>query len=223
MDDIEFGWRYNKSQTILNANVFFMKYKDQLVLTGELDDVGAPIRTTSGKSYRLGLEVDARINITEGLGLIPNITLSNNKNVDFVTSIDGSLVNLGNTNISFSPSVVAGNIIEYQPLENLKISFLSKFVGEQYMGNIDSETSKLDSYFINDLNLMYTLKEVPYVREIVFTGLVNNLFDQEYVSNGYFYTYEDDYSTPGTITTLEGAGYYPQAKINFLVGATIKF
>lgn len=223
LDDIEFGWRYNRTSTVLNANIFFMNYKDQLVLTGEQDDVGAPIRTTSGKSYRLGLEVDAKFNIAKGLNIRPNFTLSDNKNVDFVTSKDGSLVNLGNTNISYSPSVIAGNIIEYQPIDDLKISFLSKFVGEQYMGNIDSETSKLDSYFINGLNLMYTLKKIPYVKEIVFTGLINNIFDQDYVSNGYFYTYDDDFSDPETITTIEGAGYYPQAKINFLLGAMIKF
>jgi len=223
LDDFELGWRYDKGNTELNANLFYMDYKDQLVLTGELDDVGAPIRTTSGKSYRLGLEIDARFNLAKGLDLLPNFTLSTNKNVDFVTSKDGSLVDLGNTNISFSPSFIAGNIIEYQPLKDLRISLLSKFVGSQYMGNIDSETSKLDSYFIQDLNVAYTIKKIPYIREIVISGLINNLFDKEYVSNGYFYTYDDDFSEPGTVTTVEGAGYYPQATINFLLGASIKF
>ena len=143
--------------------------------------------------------------------------------MDFVASIDGELVNLGNTNISFSPSVVAGNMLEYSPIEKLQFGFLSKFVGEQYMGNIDSETSKLDSYFVNDLNIVYTLDTLPWVKEVVFSALVNNIFNVEYISNGYFYTYDDDFSNPGTITTIEGAGYYPQATINFLVGATVKF
>ena len=91
------------------------------------------------------------------------------------------------------------------------------------MGNIDSEVSKLDSYFINDINIVYTLEEVPLVKAIVFSGLVNNIFNKKYVSNGYFYTFDDDYSVPNEITTIEGAGYYPQAEINFLIGATIKF
>jgi iron complex outermembrane receptor protein len=103
------------------------------------------------------------------------------------------------------------------------LGFLSKFVGEQYMGNIDSEASKLDSYFINDLNIVYTLENLPRIKEVVFSALVNNIFNVKYISNGYFYTYEDDFSNPGTVKTNEGAGYYPQATINFLLGATVKF
>lgn len=223
LDDFELGWRFASEKAKVSTNVYFMNYKDQLVLSGELNDVGAPLRTSSGKSYRLGLEVDAEIQLLKNLRTLPNIALSTNKNVDFVTSRDGELVNLGSTNISFSPSVVAGNMLEYSPIQNLQLGFLSKFVGEQYMGNIDSEASKLDSYFINDLNIVYTLDSLPWVKEVVFSALVNNIFNVEYISNGYFYTYDDDFSNPGTITTVEGAGYYPQATINFLVGATVKF
>jgi iron complex outermembrane receptor protein len=223
LDDFELGWRFASEKTKVNTNIYYMNYKDQLVLSGELNDVGAPLRTSSGKSYRLGLEVDAEIQLLKNLRTLPNIALSTNKNVDFVTSRDGELVNLGNTNISFSPSVVAGNMLEYSPIQKLQLGFLSKFVGEQYMGNIDSEASKLDSYFVNDLNIVYTLDSLPWVKEVVFSALVNNIFNVEYISNGYFYTYDDDFSDPGTITTVEGAGYYPQATINFLVGATVKF
>jgi iron complex outermembrane receptor protein len=217
------GWRFASEKTKVNTNVFYMNYKDQLVLSGELNDVGAALRTSSGKSYRLGLEVDAEIQLLKNLRTLPNIALSNNKNVDFVASRDGELVNLGNTNISFSPSIVAGNMLEYSPIKKLQLGFLSKFVGEQYMGNIDSEASKLDSYFINDLNIVYTLDNLPWIKEVVFSALVNNIFNVKYISNGYFYTYDDDFSNPGTVTTIEGAGYYPQATINFLVGATVKF
>jgi iron complex outermembrane receptor protein len=223
LDDFELGWRFASEKTKVNTNIYYMNYKDQLVLSGELNDVGAPLRTSSGKSYRLGLEVDAEIQLLKNLRTLPNIALSTNKNVDFVTSRDGDLVNLGNTNISFSPSVVAGNMLEYSPIQNLQLGFLSKFVGEQYMGNIDSEASKLDSYFVNDFNIVYTLDSLPWVKEVVFSALVNNIFNVEYISNGYFYTYDDDFSNPGTVTTVEGAGYYPQATINFLVGATVKF
>lgn len=223
LDDFELGWRFFSEKAKVNTNIYYMNYKDQLVLSGELNDVGAPLRTSSGKSYRLGLEVDAEIQLLKNLRTLPNIALSTNKNVDFITSRDGELVNLGNTNISFSPSVVAGNMLEYSPIQKLQLGFLSKFVGEQYMGNIDSEASKLDSYFVNDLNIVYTLDSLPWVKEVVFSALVNNIFNVEYISNGYFYTYDDDFSNPGTITTVEGAGYYPQATINFLVGATVKF
>ncbi len=223
LNDFELGWRLNREKTRISTNVYFMDYRDQLVLTGAIDDVGAPIRATSGKSYRLGLEVDAEFILTEKLKLRPNIALSTNKNLDLVTSRDGALVNLGNTNISFSPEIVAANSIEYTPVKNLQLAFLSKYVGEQYMGNTDSEVSKLDAYFINDLNVSYRMENVPLAREIVITGLVNNLFNVEYVANGYYFTYDDDFSNPGTITTIEGAGFYPQATTNFLLGATILF
>ncbi|WP_347373356.1 TonB-dependent receptor [Aequorivita sp. Q41] len=223
LDDFELGWRFASEKAKVNTNVFYMNYTDQLVLSGELNDVGAALRTSTGKSYRLGVEVDAEIQLLKNLRALPNIALSTNKNVDFVTSRDGELVNLGNTNTSFSPSVVAGNMLEYSPIKKLQLGFLSKFVGEQYMGNIDSEASKLESYFINDLNIAYTVDGLPWIKEVVFSALVNNIFNVEYISNGYFYTYDDDFSNPGTVTTVEGAGYYPQATINFLVGATVKF
>ena len=91
------------------------------------------------------------------------------------------------------------------------------------MGNTDSETSKLDSYFVNDISVTYEFKMKSIFKSIVLSGLVNNVFNVKYVSNGYYYTYDDDWSDPNTITTLEGAGYYPQATTNFLIGATLKF
>ena len=223
LNDFELGWRVNSEGLQINSNIYYMGYRDQLILTGALDDVGAPIRATSGKSYRIGLEVDARISLSEKWAIRPNIALSDNKNIDFVTSRDGELVNLGNTTISYSPAFIAGNILEFQPIENFKLALLSKYVGEQYMGNIDSETSKLDAYFINDFNLNYTLSDLPFGKSLTISALLNNLFNVEYVSNGYFFTYDDDFSNPGTITTVEGAGYYPQAKFNFLVGVTLDF
>lgn len=223
LDDFELGWRYTSEKINVNTNLFYMDYKDQLVLTGELNDVGAPLRTTSGESYRLGIEVEADIRLTNKLRWMPNFALSQNKNKDFVASIDGELVNLGTTNISFSPSIVANSMLIYQPMENFQINWLSKFVGEQYMGNIDSEASKLDSFFINDLNIVYEIKDIPVFSSILLNGMVNNIFDVKYVSNGYFFTYDDDFSEPGTITTIEGAGYYPQAGINVMAGITLKF
>jgi iron complex outermembrane recepter protein len=223
LDDFELGWRYNSEKLKVNSNLYFMDYKDQLVLTGALDDVGNPIRATSGKSYRLGLEADAKITVTKKLFIISNIALSENKNKDFVTSRDGTLVNLGDTHISFSPSVIAGNIIEYDPVESLQFAFLSKYVGMQYMGNIDSEVSKLSGYFVNDLSINYTLENVLFLKKVVISGLVNNVFNVEYVSNGYFFTFDDDFSDPPIITTIEGAGFYPQARINFLLGIMLYF
>ncbi|MBP6040066.1 MAG: TonB-dependent receptor, partial [Flavobacterium sp.] len=221
--DYELGWKYNTKKVKLSANAFYMNYKDQLVLTGALNDVGAPIFTNSGKSYRVGLEVESSIAITNKLILNPNATLSQNKNQDFYFQRDGVLQNLGNTDIAFSPNFIFGNQLIYLPIKDFQISFLSKYVGEQFMGNIDSNRSKLDAYFVNDLNINYEWKLNKGIKSIVFSGLVNNIFNLEYESNGYFYTYDDDWSNPGSTTTIEGTGYYPQAGINFLFGVNLKF
>lgn len=220
--DYELGWKYNSKKLKVNANAFYMNYKDQLVLTGALNDVGSPVFTNSGKSYRVGLEVESSIAITKQLILNPNVTVSQNKNQDFYFQRDGILQNLGDTDIAFSPNLILGNRLTFIPINNFQISVLSKFVSEQYMGNIDSEKSKLDAYFVSDLNINYEWKLNKTIKSIVFSGLVNNIFDLEYESNGYFYTYDDTWSGP-TPTTIEGTGYYPQAGINFLIGASLNF
>ena len=219
--DYELGWKYNSKNIRFNANAFYMRYIDQLVLTGALNDVGAPVFTNSGNSYRLGLEIESVIRLSDKFLISPNITLSQNKNEDFFFQRDGQLQNLGNTNIAYSPNIIAGNIVTYSPVKLLNISLLSKFVSEQYMGNIDSENSKLRDYTVNDLNINYEWKINKGIKSIYFTGLVNNIFDREYESNGYFYTFDDDSS--GSTITFEGAGFYPQAGINFLTGVTLSF
>ena len=221
--DYELGWKYNTSNVKVSANAFYMKYQNQLVMTGALNDVGSPIFTNSGDSYRLGLELESTINLGSKFVLQPNFTVSQNKNQDFNFQRDGILQNLGNTAIAYSPNIVVGNRFAFLPIKNLQISLLSKYVGEQYMGNIDSENSKLSAYFVNDLNITYDWKINKGIKSIVFSGLVNNLFNLEYESNGYFYTYDDDWSNPGSVKTIEGVGYFPQAGINFLAGMTLKF
>lgn len=219
LNDYELGWRFKNDVVKLNTNVYFMDYQNQLVLTGEIDDTGDPLRGTSGNSYRLGLEIDADIKLTNNLSVRQNIAVSQNKNVDFFTNRDGALQELGNTTIANSPNIVTGNTFTYHPSENFKIAFLSKFVGEQYLSNTDTEASKLDSYFTSDLNIIYEIETKSIFKSIVFTGLVNNIFNKEYVDRGYIYL--DYWSTPGT--TQEAQGYYPQATINFLAGVTLKF
>ncbi len=223
LNDFELGWRFKNQAVRFNTNIYYMQYKDQLVLTGAIDDVGAPIRAISGKSYRLGLEIDAHITLTDHVALHPNIALSTNKNVDFVSSWNGELVGLGTTNISFSPNFIAGNALVFQPKDNLELSFLSKFVGEQYMGNIDNKNSLLDSYFIQDLSASFEIKPKGIFKSIVISALINNLLNVSYISNGYYYTYDDTWSVEGVTTTYDGAGYYPQATRNFLLGLSLKF
>ena len=223
LNDFEIGWRYKKNGLRFNLNTYYMLYNEQLVLTGELDDVGSPIRTNSGSSYRIGIESEIELKLSSNLSLRNNFTLSSNKNKKILSKFNGSVFDFGKTNISFSPNLISSNSLIFSPNNNLMISFLSKYVGKQYMGNTDAVNSILDSYFVNDINFSYKIISNLVFDEIIFSGLVNNVFNNEYVSNGYYYTYDDTWSSPGQVTTLDGAGYYPQATRNFLLGLTFKF
>ncbi|MGB0836465.1 MAG: TonB-dependent receptor [Flavobacteriaceae bacterium] len=223
LNDLEFGWRWKKEGFRVNTNMYYMAYQNQLVLTGALDDVGNPIRTNVGESYRLGLEFDVFLRLGNQFYLQPNLALSSNKNLDFVFERDGELDELGKTNIAFSPEIVVGNKIAYMPIPNMEISLFSKYVGEQYMANIDSENSKLAAYLTHDLVASYEMRTKKVFKSIGFSAMFNNIFNTAYVSNGYYYTYDDTWSNPGQVVTLDGAGYYPQAQFNFLLGVNFNF
>ena len=210
LNDFELGWRFKQGRTTLNVNGYYMRYKDQLVLTGDLNDVGSAIYANSGDSYRAGIEADATIYVTNSFVIRPNVALSSSKNIDFYNEGETGTQNLGNTSIAYSPNVVAGNQLIVLPFKDFQVALLSKYVGKQYMDNLEMGNDKLKSYFVNDLNITYELKELPIFKSIVFSGLVNNILDKKYVSNGTMYGGPDPY-------------YFPQAGINFLVGATIKF
>ena len=223
LNDFEAGIRKKGNRATWAANLYYMRYKDQLVLTGEIDEVGAPIRENVGDSYRLGLELEANLALSDQWLWQPNITLSENKNLDFRFQRDGALQNLGNTNIAYSPNLVVGSNLVFVPSTQFQVGVLSKYVGEQYLGNIDADLSKLPAYFINDLNVTYSIGPLKWVKNIDFSLLVNNIFNAQFESNGYFYTYDDTWSDPNQVTTIEGVGYYPQAGRNFLLGTTIRF
>ena len=220
--DYELGWKYNAEKFFFNSNLYYMGYKNQLVLTGALDDVGSPIRENSGKSYRTGIELESVYKATNKLNISANISLSENKNVDYKTNYNGVITDWGDTDISFSPNVISSAGIQFSASQDLTFTLLNKFVGNQYMSNTESNISKLSSYSTTDLNILYTIKNSAYFSEIIVTAMINNIFNKEYVSNGYYYTYDDTWSDPNLITTIEGTGYYPQAKRNFLLGLTFK-
>jgi len=210
LNDFELGWRHASEKVKFNANSYYMGYKDQLVLTGELDNVGSPIRKNSGDSYRMGVEIDVTFKLSKMWAISPNFTLSSNKNLDFVSDISGALTNLGDTNIAYSPNFIAGNMLTFSPIPAFKISLLSKYVSEQYMNNIEDAAGKLKDYFVNDFNASYEIATTPIFKSIAINLLANNIFNVDYVSNGADY----------------GGGYvyyYPQAGVNFLVGLTLKF
>jgi len=210
LDDIELGWRFKTSKTTFNTNFYLMYYKNQLLKTGELDAVGNEIRANVDKSYRVGIEIDAKINLGNQMSFSPNVTISTNKIIDYKVDTGIGLVNYGTTNIAFSPNIIAGGIFSYQPISALQLSLLNKYVGSQFAGNLDTEITKLESYNVVDFNANFEIKPKSTFQSIVFSGLVNNLFNVKYISNAYLYG--DSF-----------VSYYPQAGTNFLLGLTLKF
>ncbi|MDO4879877.1 MAG: TonB-dependent receptor [Capnocytophaga sp.] len=213
LNDFELGYRFSSDRVKINANAFYMAYKNQLVLIGQLSQTGYAMRENSGKSYRAGFELDANIKISDKWTLSPNFSYSKNKNIDYmVTETDASNVtkvnNLGNTNISYSPEIVAGNVLTFNPLERFQISLISKYVGERYMSNANEEDSKLEDFFVNDLSLSYEILPKKVCKSILFSVIGNNIFNRKYVSYG---TYQ------------YGLAYIPAAEANFLAGVTLSF
>ncbi len=147
--------------------------------------------------------------ITENWQTRPNVAVSSNKNINYRVEGKNGVENLGNTNITYSPNVVVGNAITYAPLKNVQISLLSKYVGKQYMSNVNEKESKLDAYFVNDLNIGWQMKPKKVFKSIEVNLLINNILNEEYVANGWY--------SGGWV------GYYPQATRNFLAGVALKF
>src|SRR5690606_5660591 len=187
---------------------YLMHYQDQLVLTGELNDVGAPIRANIRKSYRTGIELSGAINLSKKITWNGNVTWSVNRNQDYaIFDDDNNPAGRKNTTIILSPSWVAGSQLTWVPFTGFNASLLSKYVGKQYLDNTENDAVALSDYFINDVRLSYQFKPKG-IKALELSFLVNNLFDVEYSSNGYGYA-----GTPY---------FYPQAGINFLGMISVK-
>ncbi len=217
LQDYEVGYERSGRRYGLQINGYFMNYQDQLVLTGAVNSTGDAIRTNVESSYRLGVETMLNIQISKRLVWSGNVTLSQNRIQNFkermtdYDTYDQIVINHGNTDIAYSPSVIAGNTVTYS-VGSFEASLLSKYVGKQYLDNTSDEARSLEAYTTQDIRLKYTLKKGP-----VFTLLLNNVLNEQYSSNGYTYSYRY-----GGATTTENF-YYPQAGFNFLLGASIRF
>ncbi len=207
LDNFELGLRRTTPRYAFEANYYLMNYTDQLVLTGQLDNAGYPIRANVGKSYRTGLELSGIFRFSGKWTLNANVTGSINKNRDFIV-VENNVPVTKNTSIILSPGLIAGSQLTWSPYPRLQATWLSKYVGKQYLDNSETETLTLNGYFINDLRLNYQLYPKG-IREIGFSLLLNNVLDVQYSSNGYSYG-----STPY---------YYPQAGRNFMAMMTVKF
>ncbi|MGA1340708.1 MAG: TonB-dependent receptor [Flavobacteriaceae bacterium] len=215
--DVEWGYRWATPEIQVQSNLFYMHYTDQLVLTGAIDEVGAPIRANVGRSYRTGWETQVNWSPNTQWSWQSSLSLSRHRNQSYREAWNGGVRTLNDTPIALSPEVVASSIWVWTPDPRTRIQLAAQHVGQQYLGNTASEVGHLPTYTQWDLVASKTFTPA-YGPKTTLSAMVNNLLNRDLVTNGYYYTYEDTWSTPGTVTTVEGAGFYPQAGRNFLVG-----
>ena len=223
--DYELGYNLKLKNFNAGINLYYMDYKDQLVLTGMINNVGEAIMTNVPKSYRAGVEIVAGANPFKWLEWNFTTTFSRNRVKAFTEYVDEYDSNytflgqvskeLGETNLSFSPSLLLTNFFTFRPIENLFITITSKYVGDQFIDNTSSSDRMLNAYFTNGISAGYTI-HTRWIREIGFNVAVNNIFNRKYESNAWVYRYLVDGDPQ------EANGFFPQALINFLAGITIK-
>jgi len=222
LHDIELGVEKKGTAYSFGANIYYMHYQNQLVLTGKINDVGAYTRTNLPKSYRTGIELQGRSKINNWMNLAANITFSENKINDFTEYIDdydngGQQAKFyGKTDISYSPSVIAGGNINFIPVKNGEISLISKYVGRQYLDNTSQRSRSLNPYYLQDIRLSYLIEKKIFKATNIILQL-NNVFNKKYEPNGYSFSY----IYGGDLTTENF--YFPMAGFNFIVGVNVKF
>lgn len=228
--DAEVGFDRTVSKLHINANYFYMHYRNQLVLTGQINDVGAYTRTNVPVSYRTGIELQAAYVPNYWLKVFGNATYSQNKIQDFTEYIDNydnptgaqDAVAHGTTDIAFSPNMIAAAGITLSPFrymnkeQVLEFDLLGKYVGQQYLDNTSDANRSIDPYGLCDIRIRYSIKTKPF-KELGLNLMLNNVLNQQYVSNGYTFSY----IAGGELSTVNY--YYPQAGFNFLLGVTMKW
>ena len=227
--DYELGYHFRSTNVLLNVNVYYMDYKDQLVLTGEINDVGAAIMSNVEDSYRTGIELMTGWKFVDFARWDFNVTLSENKIEDFVTFVDNwdywsdpenepfqFEENSGTTNLSFSPALIGGSNLDFNIFTGFHVAIVSKYVSRQYIDNTSSQDRSLDPYFLNDINMKYRLN-LPFAETIELRFLISNIFNVSYETNAWVYRYY----LGGKDYTMDG--YFPQAGRNYMAGLKIKF
>ena len=218
--DWETGLELKKSKFLLNANMYYMHYKDQLVLTGKINDVGAYTRTNVPSSYRAGIELQAQYSLSKKYSTSYSVTLSQNKIKSFTEYIDdydnGGQISIehNNTNIALSPSLITNRTFQWRPNERFAFIWTTKYVSKQYLDNTQNNSKALDDYFLNDINAHWQIiDKTKWKMKIQF--FVNNILDIKYEPNGYTYSYI--YS--GATTTSNN--YFPMAGRNYWLSLLI--
>ncbi|MFA5575232.1 MAG: TonB-dependent receptor [Brumimicrobium sp.] len=223
--NLEAGYQMKYRKGFLNANIYHMLYENQLVLTGEINDVGGYTRTNVEDSYRMGVELEVGYQPVKQFGVSANLALSQNKINNFVEYVDSydaswnplpqTKIEHGTTDLAFSPNVITGLTLRYMPFNNFEIGLINKYVGKQYLDNTSNETRILNNYFLTHFDVSYSFKFYKF-KEITVGARINNLLNYKYENNGYTFSY-----LVGDERTQENF-YFPQAGINFMARLVIK-
>jgi iron complex outermembrane receptor protein len=203
--NVEAGYKYAKKYLRFSANYYYMYYKDQLVLNGQLNDVGSTLRINVDKSYRTGIEASAGVDLVKIISLDANATWSVNEIKSFE---DENGQKHDHTKIAYSPQWIGGINLKIRPVKGVTLAFVNKFVGKQYLDNTTNENLSLKRYNQSDIRLSY-VTHTDIIKDIEISFLLNNFTNRNIVSNAYVYAGE--------------AYYFPQAKINFLLGLNLRF
>jgi iron complex outermembrane recepter protein len=220
--DYEAGYEFHSSNVTLKGDIYYMYYLDQLILTGEINNVGSTILTNISKSYRKGIEIETEVRILKNLSWYENFTFSRNiipVYTDLTDNWDTSLQEqniLRNKTISFSPSLTASSVIDYYPFKAFHISLNTKYVGKQYIDNTQNEERMLNAYLVQNISFRYTIENKIF-KELNFQFVINNLFDNKYETNAWVYKYIEG----GSLHAMDG--YFPQAGINYMFKVGLKF
>ena len=227
MLDFELGYGLEKMDFTLNANLYAMLYKDQLTPSGDLSSTGYALMENVDRSYRAGIELVAGYRFTKWFSLDGNITLSQNKilNYTFTDFNDGDSVMVtktANTDLSFSPNIVGAAIATFRPFNGAKLQIIGKYVGKQYCDNTSREVYALDPYFLLNARASYdiTLKNGGFVR---FSLALNNLTNRSYRLSAWVGDWVDDYSSETTNYYYHSRAYLQQPGFNFMAGVSVGF
>ncbi|HWL00460.1 MAG TPA: TonB-dependent receptor [Parapedobacter sp.] len=217
LHDIEAGYRIRSPRFNIGVNGYAMLYKNQLVLTGQLNDVGSTLRTNVDDSYRVGLEFDGRWAPKTWFAWSATLAYSQNKIKNF-TEVVGDVENFyPTTDISFSPDLVASSELSFRPWKPLELALLSKYVSRQYLDNTGNTDRSIDGFFVNHVRAAYHTSFWK-LKNLGLTLLVNNIFNEKYSSSGYTWGYY-----LSETNRVDYNFYYPQATANFLLGLNVKF
>jgi len=222
LDDFELGYTFKAPGIMLGTNIYYMHYNNQLILTGQINDVGSAIMTNVDKSYRTGIELMSGMKFLKKFSWHLNATLSRNRISDFTEYVEdwdnGGLKSnkIGKTDLAFAPNLTANSVLSYKPFNELEISFLTNYVGSQFIDNTANNGRKLDAYLVNSLKFDYLLRQKLF-KEVKLNLLINNIFNEQYESNAWVYSYLYN----GQRNKMDG--YFPQAGTNFLLSLSVGF